>query len=120
MDVNKSPGPGLPRIQKFANLGPVGVLSSCCTTETDPTHRSEISRPANSQRKWLWKNRPHEAKTANQRLSRNLEGNWVSGHIPSRSKPDRGIAVVISQTINQRNEVVQILKAKLVIARKPG
>ncbi|MBD9595541.1 MaoC family dehydratase [Ensifer sp. ENS05] len=40
--------------------------------------------------------------------------------IPSRSKPDRGIAVVVSQTINQRNEVVQILKAKLVIARKPG
>ncbi|CAN7615078.1 MaoC family dehydratase [Ensifer adhaerens] len=40
--------------------------------------------------------------------------------IPSRSKPDRGIAVVVSQTINQRNEVVQILKAKLVIVRKPS
>ncbi|MHA4733609.1 MaoC family dehydratase [Ensifer adhaerens] len=37
--------------------------------------------------------------------------------IPSRSKPDRG---VVSQTINQRNEVVQILKAKLVIVRKPS
>ncbi|KQX16426.1 MULTISPECIES: MaoC family dehydratase [unclassified Ensifer] len=40
--------------------------------------------------------------------------------IPSRSKPDRGIAVVVSQTINQRNEVVQILKAKLVVVRKPN
>ncbi len=40
--------------------------------------------------------------------------------IPSRSKPDRGIAVVVSQTINQRNEVVQILKAKLVIVRNPS
>ncbi|WP_342242313.1 MaoC family dehydratase [Ensifer sp. OTU672] len=40
--------------------------------------------------------------------------------IPSRSKPDRGIAVVVSQTINQRNEVVQILKAKLVVVRKPS
>ncbi|MGE6784083.1 MaoC family dehydratase [Ensifer adhaerens] len=40
--------------------------------------------------------------------------------IPSRSKLDRGIAVVVSRTINQHNEVVQILKAKLVVARKPG
>ncbi|HEV7307484.1 MaoC family dehydratase [Ensifer sp.] len=39
--------------------------------------------------------------------------------IPSRSKPDRGIAVVVSRTINQHGEVVQILKAKLVVARKP-
>ena len=31
MDVNEPPGPGMPRIQKLANLGPVGVLSSCCT-----------------------------------------------------------------------------------------
>ncbi|HEV7322641.1 MAG TPA: MaoC family dehydratase [Ensifer sp.] len=38
--------------------------------------------------------------------------------IPSRSKPDRGIAVVVSRTINQRDEVVQILKAKLVVARR--
>ena len=40
--------------------------------------------------------------------------------IPPRSKPDRGIVVVVSQTINQRNEVVQILKAKLVVVRKPS
>ncbi|WP_113133325.1 MaoC family dehydratase [Rhizobiales bacterium] len=38
--------------------------------------------------------------------------------IPSRSKPDRGIAVVLSSTINQHGEVVQNLKAKLVLRRK--
>lgn len=38
--------------------------------------------------------------------------------IPSRSKPDRGIAVVLSSTINQHGEVVQNLKAKLVLQRK--
>lgn len=39
--------------------------------------------------------------------------------IPSRSRPDRGIAVFLSRTLNQRGEVVQILKAKLVVSRKP-
>ncbi len=38
--------------------------------------------------------------------------------IPSRSKPDRGIAVIQSHTINQRGDVVQMLKAKLVVLRK--
>ncbi|MCV9961994.1 MaoC family dehydratase [Pararhizobium sp. BT-229] len=37
---------------------------------------------------------------------------------PSRSKPDRGIAVIVSRTINQRGEVVQILTAKLVVPRR--
>jgi acyl dehydratase len=37
---------------------------------------------------------------------------------PSRSKPDRGIAVILSRTLNQRGEVVQILKAKLVVPRR--
>jgi acyl dehydratase len=37
---------------------------------------------------------------------------------PSRSKPDRGIASIVSSTINQRGEVVQTLKAKLVVLRK--
>lgn len=37
---------------------------------------------------------------------------------PSRSKPDRGIAVILSHTVNQRGEVVQILKAKLVVPRR--
>src|SRR5262245_56275659 len=36
---------------------------------------------------------------------------------PSRSKPDRGIAVIVSKTINQRGEIVQTLKAKLVVPR---
>ena len=37
---------------------------------------------------------------------------------PSRSKPDRGIAIIVSRTINQRGEVVQFLKAKLVVPRR--
>ena len=37
---------------------------------------------------------------------------------PSRSKPDRGIAVVLSRTLNQRGEVLQTLKAKLVVPRR--
>lgn len=37
---------------------------------------------------------------------------------PSRSKPDRGIAVIVSRTINQRGEVVQVLTAKLVVPRR--
>lgn len=36
---------------------------------------------------------------------------------PSRSKPDRGIVTIVSRTINQRGEVVQLLKAKLVVPR---
>lgn len=34
---------------------------------------------------------------------------------PSRSRPDRGMATVRSQTLNQRDEVLQILVAKLVL-----
>ncbi len=33
---------------------------------------------------------------------------------PSRSRPDRGTIVLLSRTINQRGDVVQIKKAKLV------
>jgi acyl dehydratase len=36
---------------------------------------------------------------------------------PSRSRPDRGIATVRSETRNQRGEVVQVLVAKLVVPR---
>lgn len=39
---------------------------------------------------------------------------------PSRSKPDRGIAVVRSETRNQRGEVVQVLISKLVVPRRPA
>jgi acyl dehydratase len=38
---------------------------------------------------------------------------------PSRSRPDRGIATVRSETKNQRGEVVQVLTAKLMVPRRP-
>jgi acyl dehydratase len=38
---------------------------------------------------------------------------------PSRSRPDRGMVTVPSETRNQRDEVVQILVAKLVVPRRP-
>lgn len=38
---------------------------------------------------------------------------------PSRTKPNRGIVVLRSETRNQRGEVVQILTSKLVVFRKP-
>jgi acyl dehydratase len=38
---------------------------------------------------------------------------------PSRTKPDRGIVVLHSETRNQRGEVVLVLTAKLVVPRKP-
>ena len=38
---------------------------------------------------------------------------------PSRSKPDRGIVVLRSETRNQRGEVVQVLTSKLMVPRKP-
>lgn len=37
---------------------------------------------------------------------------------PSRSRPDRGSIVLLSRTINQRGDVVQILKARLVVPRR--
>ena len=37
---------------------------------------------------------------------------------PSRSRPDRGMAIMRSETRNQRGEVVQILIAKLVVPRR--
>ena len=39
---------------------------------------------------------------------------------PSRSRPDRGLVTIRSDTLNQRNEVVQILIAKLVVPRAPA
>jgi acyl dehydratase len=38
---------------------------------------------------------------------------------PSRSRPDRGMVTVRSETINQAGEVVQELIAKLVVPRRP-
>jgi acyl dehydratase len=37
---------------------------------------------------------------------------------PSRSRPDRGMIRVRSETRNQRGETVQILIAKLVVPRR--
>lgn len=37
---------------------------------------------------------------------------------PSKSRPDRGMALVRSETRNQRDEVVQVLKARLVVPRR--
>lgn len=39
---------------------------------------------------------------------------------PSRSRPDRGIVTLESLTLNQRDEVVQRLLAKLVVFRRPA
>ncbi|CVI25205.1 hypothetical protein AGR4A_pAt30020 [Agrobacterium tumefaciens str. B6] len=38
MNVNELPRPRMPRIQKLANLGPAGVLSSRCTILDVPIH----------------------------------------------------------------------------------
>lgn len=38
--------------------------------------------------------------------------------IPSRSKPDRGIVVMRSETRNQRDEVVQVITARLIVPRR--
>ncbi|HET8625549.1 MAG TPA: MaoC family dehydratase [Gemmatimonadales bacterium] len=38
---------------------------------------------------------------------------------PSRSRPDRGIIKVRSETRNQRDEVVQILESVMVVPRRP-
>ena len=38
---------------------------------------------------------------------------------PSRSRPDRGMVKVRSQTLNQRDEVVQVLEARMVVPRRP-
>jgi len=38
--------------------------------------------------------------------------------MPSRSKPDRGMVTIRSETRNQRGEVVQLLLAKVVVPRR--
>jgi acyl dehydratase len=38
--------------------------------------------------------------------------------IPSRSRPDRGVALMRTVTRNQRDEVVQVLVAKLIVPRR--
>lgn len=43
----------------------------------------------------------------------------VTALTPSRSRPDRGMVVLRSNTVNQRGEIVQTLTAKLVVGRRP-
>lgn len=38
---------------------------------------------------------------------------------PSRSRPDRGIVKVRSETRNQRGEIAQVLISRLVVLRRP-
>jgi acyl dehydratase len=38
--------------------------------------------------------------------------------VPSRSRPDRGSAIVMSRTIDQNGEVVQTLKTRLIVFRR--
>jgi acyl dehydratase len=38
---------------------------------------------------------------------------------PSKSRPDRGMVTVRSETKNQRGDVLQILTAKLIVPRRP-
>lgn len=38
---------------------------------------------------------------------------------PSRSRPDRGIVKVRSETRNQRDEVVQVLESRMIVPRRP-
>lgn len=39
---------------------------------------------------------------------------------PSRSRPDRGFAVMRCETFNQKDELVQVLNANVVVWRRPG
>lgn len=40
--------------------------------------------------------------------------------VPSRTRPDRGIATVRSETRNQKGDLLQVLTAKLVLPRRPA
>lgn len=44
----------------------------------------------------------------------------VADITPSRSRPNRGMVSLRSETRNQRGEVVQVLTAKLVVPRRAG
>jgi acyl dehydratase len=38
---------------------------------------------------------------------------------PSQSRPDRGVVTIRSETRNQRNEVLQVFVARLIVPRRP-
>jgi acyl dehydratase len=37
----------------------------------------------------------------------------------SRSKPDRGVVTIRTETRNQRGEIVQVLTTKVMVLRRP-
>jgi acyl dehydratase len=39
--------------------------------------------------------------------------------VPSRSRPDRGIATIRTETLNQRGEVAQLFTARVVVPTRP-
>jgi acyl dehydratase len=39
---------------------------------------------------------------------------------PSRSKPDRGMVTMRTETLNQHGEAVQIITMKIVVPRRGG
>lgn len=39
---------------------------------------------------------------------------------PSRSKPDRGMVTVRSETLNQHGDVLQVSSVRIVVPRRPG
>ncbi len=43
----------------------------------------------------------------------------ITDIVPSRSRPDRAVVTALSRTLNQRGEAIQILKAKIVVFRRP-
>ena len=47
----------------------------------------------------------------------------VRGHIaevtPSEKRPDRGMALISTETVNQKGEVVQVMTANLIVPRRP-
>jgi acyl dehydratase len=43
----------------------------------------------------------------------------VTEIVPSRSRPDRGIVTIRSETRNQRDEAVQVFVGRIVVPRRP-
>ena len=44
----------------------------------------------------------------------------ILGITPSRSRPDRGVVTIRNETINQRDEVVQLFTAKVLVPGRGG
>lgn len=40
--------------------------------------------------------------------------------LPSPSRPERGMVTVLCETVNQRSEVVQRMKTRILVLRRPG